>query len=213
MSKETSKIYKNSAFCQWFVTICFEAFGIRPKTSKELQTDVTGFLSEQPEWYLSYVPWCRMDWLNHWPICLLLENPKFLIKIPFRFEKFWLSHPDFQENIHTTSGMKHLYTMAHSYHFQKPKYACKRRIQSPPTWPSKALLWEKTCWNDEMPPLGVSIFQESLDIHSRPLLYSSSRKVSLVCHIVWRLQLSGLLILHWDLTVLESFFLIHPFED
>jgi exonuclease III len=36
---------------------------------------------------------------DHWPIQLWLDVPATLGKKPFRFEQFWLDHPDFQANI------------------------------------------------------------------------------------------------------------------
>jgi hypothetical protein len=36
---------------------------------------------------------------DHWPIHLWMDVPASLGKKPFWFEKFWLNHPDFQENI------------------------------------------------------------------------------------------------------------------
>jgi hypothetical protein len=38
--------------------------------------------------------------LDHWPIQLWLEVPATPGRKPFRFEQFWLSHPDFHKNIH-----------------------------------------------------------------------------------------------------------------
>lgn len=36
---------------------------------------------------------------DHWPICLSMEILGIPLQKPFRFEKFWLSHLDFQENV------------------------------------------------------------------------------------------------------------------
>jgi hypothetical protein len=36
---------------------------------------------------------------DHWPLQLRMDIPATPGKKPFRFEKFWLDHPDFQENI------------------------------------------------------------------------------------------------------------------
>jgi exonuclease III len=36
---------------------------------------------------------------DHWPLQLWVDIPATPGKKPFRFEKFWLDHPDFQENI------------------------------------------------------------------------------------------------------------------
>eukprot|EP00253_Pinus_taeda_P016402 PITA_16402 len=39
---------------------------------------------------------------DHWPIEMLWNRPGNNLKKPFRFEDFWLSHPDFKEFITTT---------------------------------------------------------------------------------------------------------------
>jgi len=51
------------------------------------------------EFTASILPFSGSD---HWPIALHWNRPGSSIRRPFRFEAFWLTHPDFHEFIRTT---------------------------------------------------------------------------------------------------------------
>jgi hypothetical protein len=57
--------------------------------------------------------------LDHWTICLSLETRETPKYKPFRFEKFWLSHPDFHQLAKTWWAQAEIEYGTSMYRFQQ----------------------------------------------------------------------------------------------
>jgi hypothetical protein len=68
---------------------------------------------------------------DHWPIILTLNITSTLRQNPFRFEKFWLTHPDFQANIKAWWEAATIQTGTPTYRLQQRLKNLKKRLK---TW-------------------------------------------------------------------------------
>jgi exonuclease III len=75
---------------------------------------------------------------DHWPILLTLNITGTPGRKPFRFEKFWLKHPDFQTNIKTWWEEAAIQTGTPMYRFQQRLKNLKQHLKS----------WNKSTFGD-----------------------------------------------------------------
>jgi exonuclease III len=67
---------------------------------------------------------------DHWPVQLRMDIPATPGKKPFRFEKFWLDHPDFQENIQTWWREAEVPRGSKMYRFQQKLKNLKQTLKA-----------------------------------------------------------------------------------
>jgi hypothetical protein len=67
---------------------------------------------------------------DHWPVQLRMDIPATPDKKPFRFEKFWLDHPEFQEKIQTWWREAEVPRGSKMYRFQQKLKNLKQTLKA-----------------------------------------------------------------------------------